>query len=889
MDDFRQLPIAARTLWAKSGDECAHGLLAHMLDVAAVAVIVLAQEPPAVRARIASSFGVAQDAVITWVALLVGLHDFGKGIPGFQGKWANGRTADEEAGLPFSAISMGVERHDLASAALLRDLLVDRGISALWVAGVLRALGAHHGYMPTTEEINSARPRFEATEWRQARGTIFDAYWSVLAPRGAPPERAIDLPTTTWLAGLTSLCDWIGSNQDWFAPGERDTSIRGHFERAQALARSALREIGWPAFRPLLEGDDSTDALVGKVIGHFDNAKARPLQAAADRLLVGIDEPALMIVEAPMGEGKTELAFVAHLRLQNALGHRGLYVALPTQATGNAVFDRALTFLRAFSGDAHLDIQLVHGGTMFDERVYKLRGVNASREDSVSSSAWFSQRRRGLLSPYGIGTIDQALFATLNVKHHFVRLWGLANRVVVLDEVHAYDTYTSVLIEALLRWLRAMGCSVVLMSATLPAKRRDALLAAWGIDSARSQDTPYPRITLATSARIVSETFACRALAPIHVAAIAEDLDSIAQCTLAATAAGGCGAVIVNTVQRAQDLYVRLKSCVGADTELMLFHARYPADERGARERAVLDRFGKDVPRPRSALLIATQVVEQSLDIDFDFLVTDLAPVDLLLQRAGRLHRHERHRPTAHRTPVLTVAGLIADRLPELHETKWKYVYDAYVLYRTWLLVVHEPIWNLPTDIDRLVQDVYGDISLPDDLADEVRKRIDDAWGESLATHQQQNRQAINAAIDATDAPQNAYLLKPRGSEEGDGLGIQNKTRLGDDGVTVVPIHQSHDGWRLHPDDPPFDPKLIPDDVLAQRLYRRQVRITRKDVVVGLAAATEPGGLAEHPLLRHMKWLLLTDGHVRFDTLEVGLDAELGITYQSDLAGKEIE
>src|SRR5690606_8539013 len=153
-------------------------------------------------------------------------------------------------------------------------------------------------------------------------------------------------------------------------------------------------------------------------------------------------------------------------RLQAVNGHRGMYVAMPTQATGNAMFERAEKFLRSFLRQ-RTDVQLVHGGAAMNEKIVHLRGVNHG-EGTLAASAWFSQRKRPLLSPYGVGTVDQALYSVLNVKHHFVRLWGLSNRVVVLDEIHAYDTYTTGLITVLLQWLKALGSSVVLMSASLP-------------------------------------------------------------------------------------------------------------------------------------------------------------------------------------------------------------------------------------------------------------------------------------------------------------------------------------------------------------------------------------------------------------------------------------
>lgn len=255
------------------------------------------------------------------------------------------------------------------------------------------------------------------------------------------------------------------------------------------------------------------------------------------------------------------------------------------------------------------------------------------------------------------GTVDQALLATLNVKHHFVRLWGLANRVVVLDEVHAYDTYTGTLIVALVRWLKAMGSSVVLMSATLPRKTRNELISAWGASTGEVPDQAYPRVTLVDDGVPRSQHVPARSLKPIECHGLDESLEAIAEQAAALIQEGGCGAVIVNTVDRAQTLYSMLvaarddpnRTDVGDDIQLVLFHARFPADDRAERETTVLELFGGgEETRPRAALLIATQVAEQSLDLDFDFMLSDLAPVDLVLQRAGRMHRHERHRPGQH-------------------------------------------------------------------------------------------------------------------------------------------------------------------------------------------------------------------------------------------------
>lgn len=876
---YSSLDARVRSLWAKSGDTSWHSLLAHMLDVAASAEVLLEHESRAAYLWAAQAFGLPEETVGRWIASLVGLHDFGKGIPGFQAKWPRGRANVESAGLTFSSTSLSISNHAGATAALLTDVLPSLGISLVWAHGVLQAISAHHGYNFNAREIRSPNPIIEGPAWGATRKMLFDAYWATLAPEGEPTFEELPLTSVEWLAGLTSVADWIASNQDWFPLGERDDALAIHFEKAKSCAANALAQIGWPVYRPLLASPLDTNQLIQCILPE-SKICPRPLQVAGDRLLVEAQGPSLLLVEAPMGEGKTELGFMAHLRLQSANQHRGLYVALPTRATGNAMFDRTVSFLRAFSQGESQDIQLIHAGALLDERVQQLREIYGEPGDNINSSAWFSQHRRALLSPYGVGTVDQALFGTLNVKHHFVRLWGLSNRVVVLDEVHAYDTYTSGLIESLLRWLKGLGCSVVVMSATLPIRRRNALLKAWGVPPEAVPVLSYPRLVLADDHGVRFATCASRPLPPIHVIAINETVESLASSALECINQGGCGAVIVNTVDRAQELYCQLKSRLG-EAVLTLFHARFPADERAAIEKDVLRTFGKEGNRPSRALLIATQVAEQSLDIDFDFLLTDLAPVDLVLQRAGRLHRHQRVRPVSHAEARLYVAGLHTDQLPDFKETKWEFVYDPYILGRSWAFLSRESILQMPADIDRLVQAVYGDIPLPEFLPKEAKSFIEQAaLGKHLASIQVERQLAINAAIEPFAEPQNAYLDKPRGNEDGDGLGIQNRTRLGADGISLVPVHTVDGGWSPHPGGESFDPQQPLGDEVAKVLFMRQMSLSRKDVVQHFVAQESPASFSQHPLLRYLKPIVFEGGTSRIGSLRLRLDEELGLVYE---------
>ena len=878
---FSRLPPYARGIWAKSGDPNAHGLLAHMLDVAAVAEVMLEREPARTLDWAASAFGLPRQYCARWLAALAGLHDFGKAIAGFQAKWPQGMTVDQAHGLSFPKHACGVTDHSRATAALLlRPLSGLADAKRDWLRHALQAISAHHGFHFTPVEIHDARPKGEPPEWAQARQAILDAYWQTLTPQGTPIPDEIPLPAVNWLAGLTSIADWIASNPEWFALGERHDDLGSHYAHARALADVALQHIHWNPARRLLETPADLNALLSRMTGRPD-LPARPLQQAGDALLRGVQGPALLLVEAPMGEGKTELAFLAHLHLQATNEHRGLYVALPTQATGNALFTRALAFLQAF-GVVPGDVQLIHGGAWMNEeaqglRAVRLRSINQDRGETLEAATWFSQRRRPLLSPYGVGTIDQALFAALNVKHHFVRLWGLSNRVVVLDEVHAYDTYTSGLIASLLQWLKALCSSVVLMSATLPQARRDELLAAWGVNQKDVPEKSYPRLFLADAQGVRGDSFAARDLPSITLKPLAEDLTYMADQALALLAGGGCGAVIVNTVDRAQQLYALLRERLSADAALLLFHARYPMDERAERERQVLAHFGPQGERPEKALMIATQVAEQSLDLDFDFMLSDLAPVDLLLQRAGRLHRHLRERPQAHRQARLWVAGLQPE-FPDLKTTAWKFVYDTYILGRTWALLQCETMLTLPGDIDRLVQAVYGDQSLPAALDAQVQNAIEiAAYGEYRAKVNKERQEARNVAIHLEDEPQSAYIDKPRGNDESDLLGLRNVTRLGRESITLIPVDMVEGGWRVA--DMNIDPAQPLDERAARRLYARQLRLSRTSVVKHFQSVEKPAAFAAHPWLRHCHLLQLTQGRYDQPGIHLRLDAELGLIY----------
>jgi len=695
------------------------------------------------------------------------------------------------------------------------------------------------------------------------------------------------------VAGLTSVADWIASNEDCFdyCPVVGDRPV--YAEATARQATKALQKLGWTGWQP----PSASKAITG-LFGFIDPDGIRPLQAAAGDIADRLVEPGMVFIEAPTGEGKTEAAMLLADRWAVNLQQQGCYFALPTQATSNQMFRRVKDFLAHRYDRDVVNLQLLHGHSALSAefellkheraKLFSANSIDDDPQAGVAASEWFTHRKRGLLAPFGVGTIDQALLAVLQTKHVFVRLFGLAHKTIIIDEVHAYDTYMSTLLERLLQWLAALGSSVVLLSATLPKERRRALLAAYasgtGHTDVKCDEPAYPRLIRlgaggATEALHVEESDAGRKALKLRWCA--SEPAELGQRLREALADGGCAAVICNTVARAQAVYLALKDYFPEPDagdglpELDLLHARYLYCDREARERRSLLRFGHPdamvdrVPaeRPHRAILVATQIIEQSLDLDFDLMITDVAPVDLVLQRAGRLHRHDRARPGGVVEPTLWIAepAVDADGVPVFGEEKVdEYVYDRHVLLRSWLVLkeMGERV-QIPDKVERLVEGVYGDETLRDE-------HLTEAIQSALAT----SRSDLESNRDAQlSAAQDRMLKRPTYSRPlwrfvQDSLdedspeahrAFQALTRLSGPTVPVVCLHESAGGLRLESgtgtivdldSEPPID--------LAKSLLRRSFTLSHATLTRILSCEHDgPAGWRKSPWLRHHRVLRL--------------------------------
>lgn len=803
--------IAIDNLWAKSAVSgavgCGYPLLPHLLDVAAVARELLELVPCPVPLPCSEA----------WLSALVGCHDLGKATPGFQAKLP-GATA---------AVAGAPDRHDASTVPLLTQQLVRRGVDQPTAWLLANAVGAHHGHRVNPVDLNAAgRWRF-TPHWLAAHDQLFAG---VINATGAdqlpalPTDPANRSAFLQWLMGLTSVADWIGSSEaicredrlpSWSADG------LAWFASSRELARQALVAIGL-AGAGLKQHACGAEALTLAL----DGRSPRPLQVAVAEVIDQLgDEMGLVVIEAPMGEGKTEAGF--------ALGRgRGLYLAMPTQATANALFGRVAQFLaRAAAGSVQL--VLAHGAGGPTPATTRLREIGLGTADSgVSAGWWFQGSKRALLCQHGIGTVDQGLIGVLNARHQFVRMFGLSGRTVVFDELHAYDAYTGGLIERLVAWLQHLGCRVVLMSATLPEARRDALLQAWAGPEQTTPAAAYPRITWATPGRIRAVAFPASRRQQLRLEAI--NPDHVADQAAEMAQQGARVLLVVNTVARAQLLFQQLFEKVPAT----LFHARFPMEQRLQIEQAVLDQFGPGGSGLGGHVLVATQVAEQSLDIDMDVLLTDLAPVDLVLQRAGRIHRHSRIRPAGFEQPVVMVAGL----QEALLASEWsRFVYDVWTVLRSAAWLLDHPVLDLPDDIDRAVQDVYGSwIPGAGPLAD----AIDAAWADHQGDQQQRVQLAQQAALPAPADWALHSATPPIDDEAAESGALRFGTRLGQDSLSVVPIY----------------PHQL-DDLAAHagHLAGQYLRISNRSLIAELRALPLPRGWRDHAGLRH-HWPLLVDG-----------------------------
>lgn len=737
--------------------------------------------------------GYTEEKAKQLVRFLGAIHDIGKATPVFQTMDSFHRSDDlqerllnklERAGFTdisnLRLLSPNRSHHGLSGQTLLDNFGVRKDIASV--------VGGHHG-KPIEEKHSLQDIQLRAypanyyqkesadhpihIKWDRVQRDLLQWALGETGFDRAEDLPAIEQPILVLLEGLLIMADWIASNEEYFPLIPID-------EGSEGIDQSMREREGWcrwfstTAWSPQ-ESDDVEEFYKTRFAFSPRDVQRKLAEAIADSI-----NPGLFIIEAPMGVGKTEAALAAVELIAAKTGHSGMYFGLPTQATSDGVFVRIKDWLSGvteYYGESE-SLQLVHGKAALNEDfkgIAKNVDIDGAMDGSVIINEWFSGKKTAILDDFVVGTVDHFLLAALKQKHLALRHLGFSKKIVVIDEVHAYDAYMGQYLYRALYWMGVYKVPVLILSATLPAARRVELVEnyvrgtgkkwkqiekpnGWDITSA------YPLISYTDENQVKQIVeFEPPVNREIRVQGITDEelYDALGDLLKD----GGIAGVVVNTVKRAQQIAKKLSEQFG-DNKVELLHSAFLATHRRKKEKELLQSIGKNAVRPDLKIVVGTQVIEQSLDIDFDVLISDLAPMDLLLQRVGRLHRNTLpHRPDKLKHPRLYVLGNNAD---------WSFEEGASVIYGNYLLMrtqYHLPeIIRLPDDISVLVQKVYGEGVLL--LSEEQKERYETAQKQNKTIIAQKKQRADNFRLAEPNQPDKNSLIEwlknvhPEDSEE---------------------------------------------------------------------------------------------------------------------------
>lgn len=749
----------ARDWPGKKSESKEHPAIWHMLDVASCAEVLIQGH----RAFTEHSESECQAFVV-----LAALHDIGKISASFRSLIRNNRRSEY--------------RHWMLSDLLLTEVLdpiIEEAFGGERHARseLYAAVSGHHG------GPERASGRKEIYRRRQCIGRdaelaakVWLTHLLELFPGGSLKDLTQQAARQiSWtLSGLTVASDWVASNVDWFPPAPSDLNLNDYHARSRKQAKIAIIKAGLD--HAAISDKRSACALTGLTVLH-------PMQRAVDSIPLP-DGPVLVLIEDATGSGKTESALIMAHRMICSGRARGLFFALPTMATANAMFDRLVNSVSNLFNDSVPTVGLSHGQASLNPRFRELIGSNDDSTPEAGCTRWLTDdRRRTMLSEVGVGTIDQALMGILPTRFSTLRLFGLTDRVLVVDEAHAYDIYMQRQLETLLHMQAMNGGSAIIMTATLPLSMRNAYVNAFkdglGHESEELLTEAYPSLGI-VGAKVNVQPIdpvaaTCRTISVRRI----ESCESAIEYLIERASAGAACVWVRNSVDEAISAVDLLRSR-GCSAKIL--HARFAYGDRLHNEQSMIDRFGRDGISREGQVLVATQVVEASLDLDFDVMVSDLAPIGSLIQRAGRLWRHMEKRPLQNRPvdgPVLNILSPDPNLVEDhrwLHDTlgRGAYVYRDDYQWRTARIIFKNGVIEMPAGLRNLIEAVHGRHC--EELPETLELKLQEAEGAAFA----ESAQAQLNVVVPKDGYLNMGIRGPVWSEE------KFPTRLGQEDATLV-------------------------------------------------------------------------------------------------------
>ena len=739
-----------------------------MLDVAACAEFLIADH---------SAFTALTESQKRAFVVLAALHDVGKISETFRALLQEGRA--------------GRYRHWKLSDVLLTKVLDPVLSEALGGetharAELYAAVSGHHGGPERSSQFRELRRRRQAIGGRAEQAA---KDWLSLLLALLPGGTLVGIDQTqarrlSWvLSGLTVAADWVASNPEWFPATSPSVTPPEYLARARSHAANAIDQAGLSA-ASVNRGTD------GRTLSGL--RELRPMQATATDTPLP-EGPVLALIEDTTGAGKTEAALILAHRMIASGRARGLFFALPTMATANAMFGRLTeAALRLFNGRPAL--ALVHGRAGLHSGFRELVGASDDPTPEPGCARWLADdRRRALLAEIGVGTIDQVLLGILPTRFATLRLFGVTDRILIVDEAHAYDPYMQRQLETLLHMQGFHGGSAIVMTATLPFHLRqryaNAFCTGLGRPAAPLDLAAYPAFS------VVGEETRTK---PIQVApgtrrtVRAERIQSADQAIERLLGGAQAGAACLWVRNAVDDAIDAVESLRARGCNARLLHARFALGDRLQHEQALLERFGPNGSDRAGQVLVATQVVEASLDLDFDVMVSDLAPIGALIQRAGRLWRHLDHRPASRRPVAEPVLTVLAPDPDDVADPSWlnavldrgAHVYNHADQWRTARALFDAGTIRTPDGLRGLIEAVHGPNrpGVPEALERAELEAEGAASAEAALAHQNVVR------------PEEGYLLGTGSSVWSD---EKFPTRLGEEQQTLVLAR--HHGDQIEP------------------------------------------------------------------------------------------
>jgi CRISPR-associated endonuclease/helicase Cas3 len=877
------------------------------------------------------STGLKEDEFKKAAIFIAGTHDIGKANSYFQSiitkELLEKRLELEEDGFVINNtyLNSGKVPHAYVSEEILKFILENVVEDKYKLNAYASVLGAHHGKPNNNQnkirtsdghfiyetEIFGRENSAEYTRWINVWNEILEDAYKLSGINEFEELPVISLQAQMVLSGLLIMADWMASNQYYFhLIGLQDSfQIENYDNRIMDAWNLFEFPERWESEISYMDDNIFEDRF-----GFLPNEVQREFVNIVNNSI----EPGLFILEAQMGVGKTEAALAAAEVLANRREADGIFFGLPTQATSNGLFSRLVEWAKEISEDTYNSIKLAHGSADLNKEYqkYNFYGKSTVNEDAINEGIeihpWFQGNKKSLLADFVIGTVDQFLLASLKRKHLMLRHLGLSGKIVIIDECHAYDTYMNEYLLASLRWMGAYGVPVIMLSATLPKEQRKNFINEYSkyyikcFLGKKGKHKPiienedwdksdaYPLFTWTDGNSIKQKTIELTIKSKEVTISYERTIEDMLMKVFDKTNNAGCACIIANTVREAQEIYYEAKKRL-RDYTIILYHAQFIMADRMKKEEELLSRLGKKstIKERKNVLLIGTQVLEQSLDYDVDILVTQLCPMDLLLQRIGRLHRHVRDGsdPNKIRSDRLKKpeAIVLLNGDEDQYDSGTKSIYGDYLLKRTMKeLEINNNRVVVPNDISRMVQQVYDFDFLYGD--EEKDKRIFDYEREDKVKR---------ADAYALCKPQKSRKAKMDGmlNVENDEEEAEAAVRDGVESIEVIVLKKTSDHCASILEDVNYliDMNQIPLDYDAKMLVTQKLRLpsffSSKYRIHNTLKYLEDITIEEVPIWQESSWLngelfifLDEDGKALLGNCEISYTFSEGFRYKEKVS-----